>query len=182
MSGRREEFEQLVERYERRIFNVALKLTGDEDLAAELTQETFVRAFRSWGRFRGDASAFTYLYRILVNLNKDRIASEIRQRERTVSLSQESEEGAELEIPDTAADPHEAVEKAEFRRKLHEAIQDLPLGYRECVVLRAFEGLSYEEIAEVMGITVEAVRSRLARARQHLRQALESYMGAGNGH
>jgi RNA polymerase sigma-70 factor (ECF subfamily) len=182
MSGRREEFEHLVERYERRIFNVALKLTADEDLAAELTQETFLRAFRSWGRFRGDASAFTYLYRILVNLNKDRIANEIRQRERTIPWTQEGEEGGELDIPDTTADPQEAVEKAEFRRKLHEAIQSLPLGYRECVVLKAVEGLSYQEIAEVMGITVEAVRSRLARARQHLRQALESYLGAGNGH
>lgn len=181
MSGRRDEFERLVLLHERRIFNVALKLTGDEDEAAELTQETFVRAYKAWGRFRGEAGTYTWLYRILINLNKDRIAAIAKQRERETSLTPTEDLEGEHELPDPSADVVEAVEQADFQARLRQAILDLPGGYRECVVLKAMEGLSYQEIADAMGITVEAVRSRLARARQHLRQALESYLSAGNG-
>lgn len=181
MSGRREEFERLALLHERRIYNVALKLTGDEDEAAELTQETFVKAYKAWGRFRGEAGTYTWLYRILINLNKDRIAALARQRERETSLTSVEESEGQVELPDPSARVAEEVEQADFQARLRQAILDLPEGYRECVVLKAVEGLSYQEIADAMGITVEAVRSRLARARQHLRQALESYLSAGNG-
>lgn len=181
MSGRRDEFERLVLLHERRIYNVALKLTGDEDEAAELTQETFVRAYKAWGRFRGEAGTYTWLYRILINLNKDRIAAIAKQRERETSLTPTEDLEGQYELPDPSADVAGVVEQADFQARLRQAILDLPEGYRECVVLKAMEGLSYQEIADAMGITVEAVRSRLARARQHLRQALESYLSAGNG-
>ncbi|MER3413599.1 MAG: RNA polymerase subunit sigma-24 [Armatimonadota bacterium] len=181
MSGRRDEFERLVLLHERRIYNVAFKLTGDEEEAAELTQETFVRAYKAWGRFRGEAGTYTWLYRILINLNKDRLAALARQRERETSLTPIDDPEGQHELADPLADVTEVVEQADFQEQLRRAILDLPEGYRECVVLKAMEGLSYQEIAESMGITVEAVRSRLARARQHLRQALESYLSAGNG-
>lgn len=177
MSGAHQDFERLVEAYERRLFNVALKLAGSPDEAADLTQDTFLRAFRAWGSFRKESQAYTWLYRILVNLNKDRIGKESRKREKEVSLIVgESGEERFLEIPDKEETPAQSAERGEVRSVLQSAIDGLQPGYRECVVLKDMEGLSYEEIASTMGITVEAVRSRLARARQQLRQTLAPYL------
>ena len=170
MSGYREDFERLVALYERRIYNVALRLTSSPDEAADLTQETFLRAFRAWARFRKEAGEYTWLYRILINLNKDRIASESKRRAREVRVAREDDDEREYELADAAEG------YSELRDLLVAAIESLPPGYRECIVLRDVEGLSYEEISEVMGITVEAVRSRLARARQQLRQKLAPYL------
>ena len=176
MSAPREEFERMVSAYERRIFNVALKLTGDSDQAADLTQETFLRAFRAWGRFRGDSATYTWLYRIVVNLNKDRIGREVRRREREMSIDTGGAASGPIEIEDSTETPYREAERHEARGVLSDAIRELPDGYRECVVLKDVEGLSYDEIAQVMDITVEAVRSRLARARQQLRQRLAPYL------
>jgi RNA polymerase sigma-70 factor (ECF subfamily) len=176
MSGSNREFEWLVEAYERRLYNVALKFTGNPEEAADLTQDTFVRAFRAWPRFRKEAGAYTWLYRILVNLNKDRIARDARKRDREAYVGGE---GGEWErIPYQGPSPDDSARSGELRGALQEAIGRLPMGYRECVVLKDMEGLSYEEIAQVMDITVEAVRSRLARARQQLREALSPYLQA----
>lgn len=175
MSGS-EDFERLVTAYESRLYNVALKLSGNSDEAADLTQETFLRAFRAWGRFRRESQAYTWLYRILVNLNKDRIAKESRKRDRETSLLAGENGDQVLDLPDASANPEELAQRSEVRDVLAAAIDGLRPGYRECVVLKDMEGLSYDEIAQVMGITVEAVRSRLARARQQLRQTLTPYL------
>jgi RNA polymerase sigma-70 factor (ECF subfamily) len=176
VGGQQQDFERLVALYERRLFNVALRLTNSTDDAAELVQETYLRAFRSWAKFRKEAQAYTWLYRILINLNKDRLAraGRLREREAPLGLTLDGEEG--FEFPDDAPSPDRIAENAELRRTLQAAIDSLPLGYRECVVLRDVDGLSYGEIAATMGITVEAVRSRLARARQQLRQRLAPYI------
>lgn len=166
----------MVTAYERRIFNVALKLTGNSDDAADLTQETFLRAFRAWGKFRGDSATYTWLYRILVNLNKDRIGREVRKRDRETSIDTGGAESGPMTIEDSGNTPIREAERHEARGVLAAAIRELPDGYRECVVLRDVEGLSYDEIAQVMEISVEAVRSRLARARQQLRQRLAPYL------
>jgi len=176
MRANRDEFERMVTAYERRIYNVALRLAGNADDAADLTQETFLRAFRAWGKFRRDSATYTWLYRILVNLNKDRISREVRRRDREVSLDTGGAESGAMVIEDSGDSPAREVERHEARGVLADAIRNLPEGYRECIVLRDLEGLSYEEIADVMEITVEAVRSRLARARQQLRQRLAPYL------
>ncbi|MBA3726064.1 MAG: sigma-70 family RNA polymerase sigma factor [Armatimonadetes bacterium] len=164
--------------YERRIYGVALRLSENQDDAADLTQEAFLRAFRGWKNFRKESQAYTWLYRILVNLNKDRIGREARKREKeTMSLSDDSAESAKA-LFDTGPTPDQSAETGEIRGMLMRAIRDLQPGYRECIVLKDIEGLSYEQIAEVMGITVEAVRSRLARARQQLRQTLAPHLKA----
>lgn len=176
MRAHRDEFEKIVEAYERRIYNVALRLTGNSDDAADLTQDTFLRAFRALGRFRGDSSTYTWLYRILVNLNKDRIGREVRKRDREASLETGGADSGRMVIEDPGDTPVREAERREAQGKLAEAIADLPDGYRECVVLKDVEGLSYDEIAQVLDISVEAVRSRLARARQQLRQRLAAYL------
>jgi RNA polymerase sigma-70 factor (ECF subfamily) len=177
MRNAHEEFEQLVLNYQRRIYNVALRLASDKDEAADLTQETFVRAFRAWSDFRRQSQVYTWLYRILVNLNKDRVAREAKKREREISFETTGDwDGNSHKSLSRDKSPAELVEVADFQRDLANAIHDLPPGYKECIILRELEGLSYDEIAEVMGITTEAVRSRLARARQQLRQQLISYI------
>jgi len=170
------DFERLVASYERRIYGVAFRLTENQDDAADLTQETFLRAFRGWNNLRKESQAYTWLYRILVNLNKDRIGREARKREKEIlSLSDEFAESANA-LFDAGRTPDKSAESGEIRGVLVRAIRELQPGYKECVVLKDIEGLSYEQIAEVMGITVEAVRSRLARARQQLRQALAPHL------
>lgn len=174
MSGQDREFEIAVALYERRLYGVALRLTSNADDAAELVQDTFVRAYRAWSKFRKDSQSYTWMYRIMVNLNKDRLAKLARRRENETDLL--DDQGNSIEIRDTKPEPDKHTAQGELSEVLAAAIESLPAGYRECVVLKDAEGLSYEEIAGVMDITVEAVRSRLARARQQLRQRLAQYL------
>lgn len=174
MSGQDTEFEKVVALYEGRLYGVALRLTSNPDDAAELVQDTFVRAYRAWGKFRKDSQSYTWLYRILVNLNKDRLVKVVRRRENETYLF--DDEGQTIEIRDSKPEPDKVIAQGELSEILTAAIESLPAGYRECIVLKDAEGLSYEEIAGVMDITVEAVRSRLARARQQLRQRLAPYL------
>lgn len=176
MSAKEKEFERVVMMYQRRLYNVALRLAQDPEEASELVQDTFLRAYRAWDKFRKESQTYTWLYRILINLNKDRLAKVSKRRELETSLD-ESEEKSAFDVPADHRDrPDFAAETSELRQLLIEAIDSLPAGYKECVVLKDMEGLSYEEIAETMEITVEAVRSRLARARQQLRSRLSPYL------
>jgi RNA polymerase sigma-70 factor (ECF subfamily) len=174
------EFESLVALYEQRVFNVVYRMVGDYDEAADLTQEAFVRAYRAYENFRGDAQPYTWLYRIAVNLVRDHAAARKRRQAAELSLEGwQDDEAREFDIPDETYTPERALHTQELRLHLEKAIMALQEGYRECVVLREFEGLSYQQIADAMGITVEAVRSRLARARAMMRRRLASYLGLG---
>jgi len=170
------DFEKLVLVFERRLYALAMRLTGNPDESAEMVQETFIRAYKSWKRFRKESQTYTWLYRIMMNLNKDRLTKTARQKEREISIETipEGEKRSGLLSYEIRAEEH--VESEELQSQLQEAIDALPVGYKECLVLREVEGLTYQEIAEVMQITEEAVRSRLARARQQLRQRLAPYL------
>lgn len=177
MSAPKAEFESLVALYEQRIFAVVYRMVGDYDEAADLTQEVFVRAYRAFENFRRDAQPYTWLYRIAINLVKDHAAK--RRRKSSAEFSLESrldDEAREFDIPDETYMPEKLLANAELRSQLERAIAALPDGYRECILLREFEGLSYQQIADAMEITVEAVRSRLARARGMMRQRLTPYL------
>jgi RNA polymerase sigma-70 factor (ECF subfamily) len=168
----RADFQRLVELHHRRLYNVALRLTSDPDAAAELTQDTFLRAFRGWDKFRKESQSYTWMYRIMVNLNKDRLAKLMRVRSREQPLGLDDSEDPAGLLPDPKQDVQRQMEVSELQKLVQSAIQGLPEGYRECIVLRDVEGLSYQEIADTIGVSLEAVRSRLARARHHLREAL----------
>ncbi len=173
------EFESLVVLYEQRIFNVVYRMVDDYDEAADVTQEVFVRAFRAYERFRGESQPYTWLYRIAVNLVRDHVAKRKRRSALEFSLESGHSEGSrELDIADDTYMPERLLVKQELRVQLEGAIQALPDGYRECILLREFESMSYQEIAESMDITVEAVRSRLARARGMIRRRLGPYLEA----
>lgn len=178
-SGDHQAFETLVHKYERRVFAVALQLTRNGELAQELTQEVFVRAWRHLPRFKGGASFYTWVYRILQNLNIDRHR---RNKRRT---SSEFDDGvgwrvAEVGVGYTAraqADGLEHTHRSEMHQVLHEALADLSENHREILVLREVQDLSYEEIAEVMGIPKGTVMSRLFHARRKLKEQVVDRLG-----
>ena len=164
-------FEALVLRYQKKVYNTVLRLTGDSVQAEDLSQEVFLKIFRGLSSFRGESSFSTYIYRVAANTAIDAL----RRREApTVSLSAENEEGEEFELalPDPGPLPVELLESRERRQAIRAAIDALPEHHRTVILLRELDGMSYQDIAKVMGLTEGTVKSRINRARARLRQLL----------
>jgi RNA polymerase sigma-70 factor, ECF subfamily len=178
-AGEAAAFNRLVEERHADIYALLYRLTEDAEEARDLTQETFLQAFRHLAGFRGDADLRTWLYRIAVNQARNRWRWwKRRRRDRTVSLDAPAhDEGdaplsAGLESRD-AGDPEEQALARERERALLAALRTLSRPYREVIVLRDIEGLSYEEVALALEINVGTVKSRLSRGRGELRRRLE---------
>jgi RNA polymerase sigma-70 factor, ECF subfamily len=158
LAGNRQAFAELVERHHRALFNVALRLTGSRDEAADATQEAFVKAFEHLGSYDARYRFFSWIYRILVNecLNLRR--------------AQGMRPAAPLDAvpPDGSAGPLERMDADATRERVRHAILTLPPDYRQAIVLRHFAELSYEEMSAAMGVPVKTVKSRLHTARQRL--------------
>lgn len=174
------DFDALVNKYEKKIFNVIYRFLGDYEEATDLTQETFISAFRHYERFRGEAKVFTWLYQIARNLCINRVRQRDRQRSlRIESLDQprdtEDDDRMQREVADWSRAPQTLLEEKELRQRILAAIDALPPDYKEIVMLREFENLSYNEIVEVTGLTLENVKTRLSRARAMLRRKLTPY-------
>jgi RNA polymerase sigma-70 factor (ECF subfamily) len=162
-------FEELVMTYQHRVFGVALRMLGNRAEAEEVAQEAFVRAHRALREFRGDAKLSTWLYAITSRLCLNRLASGERRLVR-------QGEDALLRLSDAGPRPDAALERRELETALGRAIAELPEDRRIVVVLRDLEGLSYEEIAEVLELELGTVRSRLHRARADLKEKLERFL------
>jgi len=169
-------FNQLVLAYQDRIFNIAAHLLGDDELAADITQEAFISAFRSITSFRG-GSFKTWLTRIAVNLCYD----ELRRRKyrSIVPLEPENSDGEEVDSPYWLADParlpEQIVEVNELEYAIRYCINILPTDYRSVVILVDVQGFDYMEAALALRVPVGTVKSRLARARLRLRKDLQSF-------
>ena len=163
-AGHDRAFERLVLRHQARAVNVAWRLLGNREDALEVAQDAFVRVYRTLDGFRGDCEFTTWLYRIVVNLahNKHRWWRR-RGRVETETMDGNRQFAAPTVPPDAAAVQNE------FSRQLSEKIAVLPASFREVLVLRNVEGLSYEEIAAVLECSLGTVKSRIARAREALR-------------
>jgi len=171
-------FEKLVSKYQRSVLNLVYRFTGETNRAEDLAQEVFVRVYRALGGFEAKAKFFTYLYKITLNLClKER---EREQRKRTYSLDEKSnsEEGRAREVVDPLGSAEDEVERRDTARIVREAVQSLPEEQRTAVILHRFQGLSYEELAEVLDISLPAVKSRLHRAKLALKERLTEYMNA----
>ncbi len=162
-------FEELVMTYQHRVFGVALRMLGNRAEAEDVAQEAFVRAHRALGAFRGDAKLSTWLYAITSRLCLNRLASGERRMAR-------QGEHALLRLSDAGPRPDAALERRELETALGRAIAELPEDRRIVVVLRDLEGLSYEEIAQVLELELGTVRSRLHRARAELKEKLERFL------
>jgi RNA polymerase sigma-70 factor (ECF subfamily) len=169
-------FRQLVERHQRRAFAIALSLVRDENDARELVQDAFLRVYRGIGNFQGTSSFFTWLYRIITNLSIDLIRKPGRQLVDIDESRFESDESQEAEFPLLSrvdgSDPADVVRRREIAGRLQAALDALPPYHRGVIVMREIEGLSYEEMAQAMGVSKGTIMSRLFHARQKLQKAL----------
>jgi RNA polymerase sigma-70 factor (ECF subfamily) len=175
-------FEAAVERYHGKVFQLVYRYTGDYEESCDLTQDTFLRAYGAWNEFRGDSQLYTWLYRIAINLchNQQR-KHQRRRRFEPISLDaghagDDFEPGQPLEVADSQPLPLQMLERGELRVRLHQALRELPDNYRTVIVLRDIEGLTYDEIAHVTESSLEAIKSRLFRARNALRELLNPYL------
>ena len=169
-SGDIRAFNEVYARFEEMVYNLAFRLSGNYEEAADLTQEIFLRVYRHLGSFGGRSSLKTWIFRIAVNHCRDRLS---RWRPLTQPLGDDPGEG-EVAYADPSRGPEELAVAADEGRRVAEGLARLPPAFREAVVLRDIEGLSYEEIAEVLGVRIGTVRSRIARGRDQLRALLET--------
>jgi RNA polymerase sigma-70 factor, ECF subfamily len=173
-SGDRLAFEELVRRHADRLYAVVLRFLGDPTDAEEVTQETFLRAWRSIDRFQGRSQFFTWLYRIGLNEAKRLVT-----RRPPAGQVRSLEDAPVPEAPDWSEAPEVRSAQAEVRRVLEQAIRELPIEYRATIILRDVEGLSTAQAAEAMELGEAAFKSRLHRARLAVRRSLDEYFLQG---
>jgi RNA polymerase sigma-70 factor (ECF subfamily) len=170
-------YEELVAERSGEIYGLLFRLTENSEEARDLTQETFLRAFQSIGRFRGEADLRTWIYRIAINQARNRWRWwRRRRRDSTVSLDAtqgQSNQTLIATLAETSENPEQQTLAHERESALRSALQKVGRAYRETLILRDIEGFTYEEIASTLGINVGTVKSRLARGRQELRTRLE---------
>jgi RNA polymerase sigma-70 factor (ECF subfamily) len=163
---------ELVAEHQRMVVQLAVNLLGDRDEAMDLSQEVFLRVFRTIHRFRGHSSLRTWIYRIAVNQARNRHRF-WRRRHRADQVSLDQHVAAHGELVSTGeARPDRMLARKELAARLQSALDHLPFDQRTAVILREVDGLSYEEIAYSLGVAVGTVKSRLTRARQALRAEL----------
>ena len=170
-------FEQLFQQYHRGIYNTIYQMTRNDADAADLTQEVFVRAYRALPRLQTPEAFTSWLYRIAVNLSRNWLRD--RGRVRVESLEQPGEEGEEgntREIADPNSDPAVLAQTRDMQERVQKAIAGLSPDHRRVVTLHHLEGMPVEEIARIMGCSIGTVKSRLSRAREHLRRKLSGYV------
>ena len=169
-------FRQLVERHQRRAFSVAFALVRDENDAREIVQDAFLRAYKSLPNFQGSSSFFTWLYRIITNLSIDLIRKPGRLTVELDTARADGDDAKEADFPLLArvdgSDPADVVRRKEIAARVQVALEALPSYHRGVIVMREIEGLSYEEMAEAMGVSKGTIMSRLFHARQKLQKAL----------
>jgi RNA polymerase sigma-70 factor (ECF subfamily) len=172
-------FESLVDRHEDKVYGLALRMTRSEADAAEITQDTFLSAYQHLGEFRGEAAFGSWVHRIAANNALMRL-----RRQKVLDIVSDDLAGPEFTERGSLADGPESdwskraddkILDEELGRAIQEATDALPEGYREVFLLKDLEGLSYEEISEMVGISVPAVKSRLHRARLALREAIDAF-------
>ena len=179
--GDMEAFEVLVERHQRKMLNIAYRMMGDYDEACDVTQEAFLSAYRNMKKFKAEAKFSTWLYRIVINYSKNRLKQlrNIAKRE-GVSINDSGEikiEGALCQSSANDTNPGAQMEKREREAQVQKCITSLDEEYREVLVLRDIQGLSYEEIKDILKIPDGTVKSRLSRARNALKDCLVKVVG-----
>jgi len=167
-NGDKDAFEKLVLENQKKVYNLALRMVGNEEDAFDMSQEAFIKAYNSIAFFRGDSKFSVWLYRLTTNVCLDFLRSEGRKSHNSLSYIGEENEEKELEIPDDRFSPETIAEKKELREAVNRGLKNLPKEYRAVLVLREIEGLSYEEIADTLSIEVGTVKSRIFRARKRL--------------
>ena len=175
-NGNLDAFNTLILHYQDSVFNVALRIMGDDDMAADASQEAFISAFKGVASFRG-GSFKGWLMRIVTNACYD----ELRRRKRrpTTPLEPETEDGEEMDSPRWLADPSmtpdQQAEADEVEHAIQHCLDDLPIDFKTAVVMADIQGLDYSEVAQAIRVPLGTVKSRIARARLRLRECLQGF-------
>jgi len=175
-------FEQLVHRYDRNVFRIAQHITQNREDAEDVVQDAFLKAYENLKNFQEQSKFYTWLVRIAVNEALMRLRK--RRPDRMVSLDEDvktEEDSMPREVADWSPNPEQQYTQAELRDILSRTIQGLPPAFRTVFVLRDVEGLSTEETAEALSLSIPAVKSRLLRARLQLRERLNKYFKKRKG-
>jgi len=167
-------YEELITRFQQPVYVLALRLLSDSSEASDVVQEVFLKVFRNIGSFRGQSSLKTWIYRITVNEAHNARRWFFRHRRREVELETNPEESRDWKesIPDRSRSPFEEAVNQERHSMIEAALEQISPIFREAVVLRDITDLSYEQIAEVLGVSLGTVKSRILRGREALREQL----------
>lgn len=176
VAGDPQAFEDFYHEYAGMIFNIALRQSGDPELARDLAQEAFIRLFRNLRKFQGRSSLKTWVYRVVLNHCRSRLS-----RRKVPLQPLLDDQGRERDLLDERRGPEEQAEASSSRDLIQQALLEVDPTYREALVLRDLEELSYQEIAEVLDVPVGTVRSRIARGRDRLKTAVERIHVASGG-
>ena len=163
-------FEELVRSYEKTVYNLTLRMTGNRDDAFDLTQTTFLKAWHAISLFQFDSKFSTWLCRIASNACIDFLRKEKRRNTVSLTVPDEADRLYEIAVADERLNPAEMIEAAAQKAQVMEALNALPADYRVALSLRAIEDMSYEEIAAALDVKTGTVKSRISRAREMLRQ------------
>jgi RNA polymerase sigma-70 factor, ECF subfamily len=178
-SGDSDAFDVFVNRYSANVYALLFRLTGNQQEAEDLTQDTFLRALKAVRSFRGESNLKTWLFRIAINESKNRWRWwKRRKNDSIVSLDAENvfnETPLSETIADSSENPEAAILRREREFQLTKTLHELPQNFREVIVLRDIEGLSYEEIAVALSTNVGTIKSRIARGREELRKKLSGF-------
>ena len=173
-AGERDAFDLLVAKYQRRLMRLVSRLVHDPAEAEDVVQETFIKAYRALHHFRGDSAFYTWLYRIGINTAKNYLVTQGRRT--PTSTDTDAEHAEQFEEADSLRDintPESVLASKQIVQTVNAAMDLLPLELRTAIVLREIEGLSYEEISEVMACPIGTVRSRIFRAREVIAEKLK---------
>jgi RNA polymerase sigma-70 factor (ECF subfamily) len=183
--GEQRAFEMLVIKYQRRIERLIGRMVRDADLVQDIAQESFIRAYRALPQFRGDSAFYTWLYRIAVNTAKKALVDLTRDPvifESAMHLPDDGDETSSREIePSDGETPDAVLASKEIAQAVNAAIEALSEDLRQAITLREIEGLSYEEIADVMNCPIGTVRSRIFRAREAIAERLRPLLDTPDG-
>ncbi|MDD3609664.1 MAG: RNA polymerase sigma factor RpoE [Halothiobacillaceae bacterium] len=172
-AGDKGAYDLLVRKYQHRIVRLLSRFVRDPDDVLDLAQDTFIKAWRALGNFRGESAFYTWLYRIAVNTAKNQLAANNRHGIEYSLTPDDEEPTPEPEALRDIATPEGMLLTAELEKVINEALRELPEDLRTALTLRELEGLSYEEIATVMGCPIGTVRSRIFRAREAVDKRLK---------
>lgn len=168
LGGDANAFEELVLKYEKTVYNLALRMVGDRDDASDMTQEAFIKAYGSLSSFRGDSKFSVWIYRIATNVCLDFLRSKSRKQQVSLTVSDDDDEDAQLDIPDPKADPEQQLIKKISMQSVEEGLKTLPDKQRQILVMRELGGMSYAEIGKALSLEEGTVKSRIFRARKRL--------------
>jgi len=168
LCGEPEAFNLLVHRWERQIYGLALRMLGRDDEAKDATQETFLSAYRNLSKFRGEAKFSSWIYRIALNICN----TKLRGRSKNVVSLEEQQENIGFEVVADSEDLAEGIQRDQVARHVRRALQGLPPDMRQVIVMKEYEDLKFSEIAEILGIPVSTVKTRMYTGLAELKKRL----------